>query len=160
MSIRLLHLLSVLLTAILTGGGLAHLLALPNKIDLPADEYLTVQHIYDGWALLGIPMLGALASAALLAFALRRRKRKAAALCAIAALLIGLSLAIFFAFTYPANRATQFWTALPADWERLRDRWEYSHAAAAVLDFAALTALVIAGQNLGPGRRGRNMGHD
>jgi hypothetical protein len=42
----------------------AHLLELPNKIGLPAAEYLTVQQIYRGWALLGIVVYGALLSAA------------------------------------------------------------------------------------------------
>ena len=40
---------------------MAHLLELPHKIHLPAAEYLTVQQIYAGWALLGIVPLAAIA---------------------------------------------------------------------------------------------------
>ena len=36
-------------TAVALGAALAHLLALPNKIDLGRDAYFTVQGIYRGW---------------------------------------------------------------------------------------------------------------
>jgi hypothetical protein len=51
--------------------------------------------------------------------------------------------AIFFTWTYPANVATDNWTAVPANWQALRDQWEYSHAANAVMTFAALCAVVV-----------------
>jgi len=38
-----LRLVAVLLTAVTTAAGWAHLLALPNKIGLPRDAYLTVR---------------------------------------------------------------------------------------------------------------------
>ena len=43
-----------------------------------------------------------------------------------------------------ANWATRDWTALPPDWEPLRRRWEYSHAASAILNFVAFVSLVVA----------------
>jgi hypothetical protein len=46
------------------------LLELLNKIDLPREEYLTVQQIYRGWALLGIVVAGALTSTQAFVFAL------------------------------------------------------------------------------------------
>lgn len=54
-----------------------------------------------------------------------------------------LALAIFFAFTFPANQATENWTARPADWETLRSQWEYSHAVGALLYLTALIALTL-----------------
>jgi hypothetical protein len=33
--------------------------------------------------------------------------------------------------------------SLPADWMRLRNQWEYTHAARAVLESVALAALVL-----------------
>ena len=89
----------------------AHLAELPNKIDLPRQEYLAVQQIYRGWARFGVVVLGALLSTGALAF------------------------------TYPANRATQNWTVLPENWLALRAQWEYSHAASALLNLVALLAL-------------------
>ena len=55
---------------------------------------------------------------------------------------------VFWSFTFPANQATANWTVLPEGWQALRARWEYSHAAGAVLNFAAvlfLTAPALAG---------------
>jgi hypothetical protein len=41
---------------------MAHLLELLNKINLSHENYLTVQQIYHGWALLGIIIAGELFS--------------------------------------------------------------------------------------------------
>jgi hypothetical protein len=54
--------LGLLFAALALAPALAHLLELPNKIDLPRDEYLTVQQIYRGSALLGFIVAGALCS--------------------------------------------------------------------------------------------------
>jgi hypothetical protein len=53
MHLRIAHTLSLMFVAILLGASLAHVFALPNKIGLERDAYLTVQQIYRGWALLG-----------------------------------------------------------------------------------------------------------
>jgi hypothetical protein len=90
--------------------------------------------------LLGIVVVGALASTLLLAFRLRGR-RPELDLTLTAAACIALSLLVFFLFTYPANRQTQNWTVLPDNWEALRRQWEYSHAVGAALYFIALSAL-------------------
>ena len=60
-------------------------------------------------------------------------------------LLIAATLAIFFVWTYPANQATQNWTAAPANWTALRAQWEDAHAAGAVLTFAALCLVTASG---------------
>ena len=43
--------------------------------------------------------------------------------------LIVANLAIFFVWTFPANQATNNWTVVPKNWNKLRIQWEYSHAA-------------------------------
>ena len=136
------RLLSVLLVAVSMAAGFAHLFALPNKIDLAREDYLTVQQIYRGWALLGIAVIGALVST--LVLAVRVRGSPAAFRLTLAALAcVCLSLAVFFLFTYPANQQTENWTMLPENWQALRRQWEYSHAAGAGLNFAALVALTL-----------------
>jgi hypothetical protein len=60
-----------------------------------------------------------------------------------ATLCIALSLAVFFLFTFPANKATQNWTVLPQQWQALRQQWEYSHATGAILNFVALASLTL-----------------
>lgn len=131
----------VLTAAALIPGG-AHLLALPNKIALPAEQYFVAQGAYRGWALLGIVLLGALIaqfSLAVLVF----HQRRPFALAALAFVCLGVSLLIFFVWTYPANVATNNWTQIPADWETFRRHWEYSHAVNALLVFAAFCFVVL-----------------
>jgi hypothetical protein len=123
-------------------GGWAHLLELPNKMELSREDYLTVQQIYRGWALLGIAVVGALISTAALTW-LHRGEDPPFYLALLATVLIALSLVVFFSFTFPVNQATQNWTVLPEGWESLRRQWEYSHAAGAILYFVALASLVL-----------------
>ena len=131
----------VLLALALVPVG-AHLLALPNKIDLPQQEYFTVQAIYYGWSLpTGIVLIGAIAAS--LALAVVTRGRGTVSWLALAAfVLIAATLVIFFIWTQPANAATMNWTVVPDNWQALRTQWEYSHAANAVLTFGALCAAV------------------
>jgi hypothetical protein len=72
MNIMIIRFLSLFFMGLALGGSLAHLFELPNKIHLAREDYLTVQQLYRGWALLGIPVAGALISTAVLAVMLRR----------------------------------------------------------------------------------------
>ena len=141
---RLLRFLAVVLTALALVPAGAHLFELPNKIGLPRDAYLVAQGLYRGWALFGFVLFGALAANLGLAAALRRRGASVAARLALGAgLLIALVLAVFFAWTHPANLATENWTRMPADWEALRRQWECSHAVNAGLTFLAFCLVVL-----------------
>jgi hypothetical protein len=133
---------SLLFTALSMGAALAHLFELPNKINLPSDEYLTVQQIYRGWSLLGIVVVGALISTLLLTIMIRKQE-SVFALTLTALLCIGATQIIFWIFTYPVNQQTNNWTILPANWTELRKQWEYSHATSAVLDLIALVTLIL-----------------
>lgn len=142
MSLRAMRFLSLVLTAVALGAGLAHLLALPNKIHLSREDYLVVQQIYRGWALLGIADIGALLSTFVLAV-MSRRESRSFIWVVIALICMAGALVIFFTFTYPANQQTSNWTVLPANWEALRRQWEYSHAVGAGLYFVALISLIL-----------------
>ena len=135
--------LTLLLTTIVLAAGFAHVFALPNKIGLPRDDYFTVQQIYSGWALLGIPLVGALISGIVLTITARGQSL-VFPLALLAVLCIGLGLAVFFALTFPANQATANWTTIPENWESLRTRWEYGHLISAILYFIAWNALAFA----------------
>lgn len=134
--------LSLLLVALALAPAMAHLLELPNKMKLSREDYLIVQQIYRGWALLGIIIIGALIST-LIQAALVRHKRVEFGFTLAALLCIAGSLAIFFSFTYPANQITENWTHLPENWLELRRQWEYSHAAGAILYLIALVSLIL-----------------
>jgi hypothetical protein len=141
MRLKALRFISLLFVILAAAPTFAHLLELPNKIGLSREDYLTVQQIYRGWALAGIFIFGALLSTLILTIMVRRRR--AAFIPALIALLciVGTQ-ALFWMFTYPANRQTNNWTALPENWAALRRQWEYSHAASAGLNFIALIALI------------------
>jgi hypothetical protein len=142
MSLSILRFIAVLSTAVAMAAGFAHLLELPNKMSLGREDYLTVQQIYRGWALLGVVVVSALVTTGLVAMLVRARPPEFY-LTLTAAICIALSLVVFFLFTYPANQQTQNWTTLPDSWETLRRQWEYSHAVGAGLYFVALSALTL-----------------
>jgi len=142
MVINLVKFVSIALTALALVPAGAHLMELVNKIRLPAESYLVVQGIYRGWALSGILVIAALLSTLTLAFILRGQQGFVAAV--IAALCIAGTQIVFWSFTFPVNTATQNWTILPENWQELRTRWEYSHAASALLNLGALFAAIWA----------------
>jgi hypothetical protein len=149
---RVLHVLAIVLTGLALVPSGAHLFAFPNKIGLDVEAYFVVQGIYRGWALFGGVLFGALLCNGLLSYVLRG-SGLAFALAATATTAVALTLVIFFLWTYPANVATANWTIVPADWRRLHDHWEYSHAANALITFGAFCCLTIAAFR-GPGKSG------
>jgi hypothetical protein len=132
---------SLLFAALALAPALAHLLELPNKIGLPRGDYLTVQQIYSGWALLGFVVVAALLSTLVLTLMLRKRSKEFAPPLIAFLCIVGTQV-VFWIFTFPANQQTSNWTVLPENWMTLRTQWEYSHAASAVLNLVALIALI------------------
>jgi hypothetical protein len=137
MGLRTVSFLAIMLTALALVPAGAHLAALPNKITLEQKAYFIAQGIYRGWALFGFALFGAVFANLALAIMVRRR-RAAFRLALAACLLLVASLVVFFGWTYPANQATANWTVVPENWQELRARWEYAHAAGAVLTLLAL----------------------
>jgi hypothetical protein len=142
MLIKSIYFTALLFTALALGPALAHLLELLNKIDLPREDYLTVQQIYRGWALLGVVIAGALFSTLALTI-LVRKDRRAFIFSLIAFLCIVGTQVVFWTYTYPANQATNDWTFLPENWQQLRSQWEYSHAASAGLNLIAVVMMIL-----------------
>jgi hypothetical protein len=142
MTTNMVWVVSLLLATLAMMPGAAHVLELPNKIGLSGVEYLTVQRLYRGWAFTRLVVVAALLSMVVLLFMVREYPT-AFALAWVAFLcLVGTQL-VFWTFTQPVNRVTANWTFLPGDWFELRRKWEYSHAASAALNLAALVALVV-----------------
>lgn len=142
MGLKTIRFLALLFTALALAPALAHLLELLNKINLSREEYLTVQQIYRGWALLGFVVVGALLANLTLTIMVRT-KPKVFVLNLITLLCIVGAQVVFWMFTYPANQATSNWTMLPENWLRLRTQWEYSHAAGAGLNVIAFITLIL-----------------
>ena len=140
---KLIQLLAIVATALYFVPTGAHLFELPHKMALSPAEYITVQQIYTGWELFGIVI--AVALLAILANTLLvRADRRAFAWSLTAFLALAATQGAFWAFTYPVNVATRFWTVSPEPFETARQQWEFSHAASALLTFVALVTIVFA----------------
>jgi hypothetical protein len=142
MALKTVWFLSLFFVALALAPAMAHLLALPNKINMPREQYLIVQQIYRGWALLGIVVIGALLSTLTLTVVVRKPPKRFV-LVLVAFLCMAGTQVLFWTFTFPANQQTHNWTVLPGNWLALRDQWEYSHAASAGLNLVAFVALVL-----------------
>ena len=153
MSLKVVQFLAVLLTALALVPGGAHLLALPNKIGLPQEPYFVVQQIYRGWSLLGIVLIAAVAADLYLAF-LMRGLRTPFLLSLAGGLCVAATLIIFVVWTLPANEATDNWVSTPPNWHALRARWEYAHAASAVLTLIGFCLVVASTLTEGQARSG------
>ena len=139
---RIAQFFALVLTALALVPVGAHFFAYPNKIGMNEASYNIAQRIYDGWAMLGAVMIGAILTDAIAALTTRAQMAPFV-LAALATLLMLATLAIFFAFTFPANQATANWTVVPDDWQYLRRQWEMSHAVNAVITFAAFCCMTL-----------------
>lgn len=143
MLIKAVQFLALVFTALSLIPGGAHLFSLANKIGMSQPDYFVAQRAYDSWSLMGLILIPAMLLNAALTWLLREH-RPGFYLAAAGALCMASTLAIFFAFTYPANVATQNWTVAPPGWENLRFHWEYSHAVSAIFNFAAFCLVALA----------------
>jgi len=137
MARKLVQFFAIICTALALVPAGAHVFALPNKIHLAQEPYFIVQNVYRGWALFGIVLFAALAIDLALAVMLRHQPGPFW-LALLGFFCVAATLVIFFLVVYPANLATENWTAAPAYWADLRDSWEYGHAVNAVITFVAL----------------------
>ena len=142
MRVKVFYFLALFLASLALGPALAHLLELPNKINLSRADYLTVQQIYRGWALLGIVIFSGLISTFVLTLLLRKQRRPFV-FSLIGFLCIVGTQVVFWTYTFPTNQVTSNWTMLPDNWEQLRRQWEYSHATGAVLNLLAVASLIV-----------------
>jgi Domain of unknown function (DUF1772) len=104
--------------------------------------------------------VGAVVTAVIWAFALGRSRTSptSARRCAIAgAAGLVLAHALFWLLVNPVNAAFAAWTpaSVPADWTRLRDQWEFSHAARGGLFLLGFSALLVSVLAIRPGVEGR-----
>jgi hypothetical protein len=139
---KTLQFVAMVLTALALVPSGAHLFALPNKIHLSETDYFITQGIYRGWSLFGIVLISAILANFTLAVVTRNQHRPFI-FTLINLLCLLATLAIFFAFTFPANQATNNWTEIPANWEQLRWQWELSHSINAAITFVGFCSLTI-----------------
>ncbi len=153
-----LSILAVLLVAVTMGLALAHALEFPGKLRLDEQSYRKVQAIYyPGFSIGGlVGEAGALLLLPVLLFLLPFGTDRFW-WTAVALLCLAVGHGIYWVVTHPVNavwlRDTDLvgagaaffsiYAGQDADWKHLRNLWEYSHVARAVLGVAALTALSL-----------------
>ncbi len=139
---KIVSFLSLFFTALALCPYVAHLMAFPDKMEMTREEYFIAQQIYNGWAYSSILITLSLISTILLSVLAKDhdivlRFALGATFC------IGMSLMVFFVFTFPANQITENWTMQSASWQDLRIQWEYSHAFNEVLYMSAEALLIM-----------------
>lgn len=164
--LELLQVLTVLLVATAMGLSLAHALEMPGKFRLDRQAYVAIQQVYyPGFTIGGgIGEFGGIIATAALVLALPFGQPPF--WLALGALLLLLAMhAVYWLFTHPTNRfwlqtvelgraGREFFSAdplrqaqdldEPRQWQAMRDQWEYSHVARAVLAGLSLTLLATA----------------
>jgi hypothetical protein len=144
MGLRLVRWIAAMLVALSTSAAVAHLLEMPAKLDYDGAMWLRLlQTLYP--PAFG-PVSGIAEAAAVLVVAgltYRVRRRPAFLWTLIAAACMVAAHTAFWLWVSPVNAVLVPLTpdALPADWMRLRNQWEYTHAARALLQMVALAAL-------------------
>ncbi len=100
-----------------------------------------------------IVLVAAVAADLYLAF-LMRDLRTPFLLSLAGGLCVAATLVIFVVWTLPANEATDNWVSTPPNWQALRARWEYAHAASAFLTLVGFCLVVASTLTGGQARSG------
>lgn len=149
MLVKTWRLITIVLSALVTGMALCHALELPAKMQYSASQYITVQNSL--YVAFDPPNIGALiefaAPLSAIALTILVRKRHPAfqlTLMATALTLVAFPV-IFFVFTEPVNIIIRNATpeTIPTNWLELRNQWEYSHLARFFCYLVAFSALVL-----------------
>lgn len=144
--LRIWRFISIYLTALTLSLTFCHLLEMPRKMQYGEALYMAVQHsLYLYFAWVGaIAEVGAVVSLTVLSV-LTGKRGFIFYLTLVATICVAAGLAVWFVFVSPANTQMAQWSVvpLPANWTDVRRRWEFGHAASAVLDLIGFGALVL-----------------
>lgn len=156
MPLKILTFAVVMMAALALSVGVGHLMQLPARIGW--DQYLWVgSTVQGGFYRLSGPigiLLQAVSLIGLMLLAALGRKHHVLgfALTAMAALLYGAGLVLWWILVYPADVEIANWVngPVPENWTVWRARWEWGQAANGillVLGFAALVVSLLAGRS-------------
>jgi hypothetical protein len=157
-----LQLLAVVSTALLLGTTFAPVLEMPAQLALSGSAWSMVQHaVYRPLAAVGGPLevLTMVIHLAVLAAALSRPHLLF--LSAGATLSLLLAFAIWVVFTQPAHLQISSWQdgAVPSDWYRWREQWEFSQLIRFLLHLTGLLLLSASLLNLAIDEGPENWAH-
>jgi hypothetical protein len=162
MLLRGCRLITLLLAALALTMESAHVLELPQKMHYDAQMYSAVNTtLYRYFAIVGgVYQVGSIVAAAILAFLVRKRRPSfewtlAGALCLLLA--FGIWLTIVAPVNGEVTKALGTAPAsVPAIWMRLRNQWEYGHAAGFVVQLIGVCMLLLSVLVETPKSRTRN----
>jgi hypothetical protein len=145
MRLRAWRFITLLLAALSMGMAWAHALELGPKMALPEANYILVQGIYPEFGRLGAIIEPAAILAAVILTILVRSRQSAFRYSLSGAVLMAVAFAVWIAFVMPANTELAAWDAAgaPANWQRIRDQWEYAHLARFFLQLTGFCALLL-----------------
>jgi hypothetical protein len=158
-----LQILTVVIVSVVLTGALAHALELPGKLRLSRDEYFVVQRIYyPGFTFAGISEPVSFLLVLVLLFLVPRETMSFWLTLGALVGLMGVQL-VYWVLVHPLNTVwlqkeklgragssffgsqAQTESGDTSEWQKLRNRWEYSHVARAALAMVSFIALVSAG---------------
>jgi hypothetical protein len=148
MFLKVWRFVAIMLAALMLGLGFCHLMQLPAR--MAWDQYLWVGSTVQGGLYATFGSVGALIDVAavivvgLLAYFVKEHRRPGCCLALIAALAFALALLLWWIVVYPVNVQLATWVngPVPDDWTRWRGRWEWGHAAIALIELVGFAALV------------------
>jgi hypothetical protein len=147
MFLKIWRFLTILITSISMSATFAHLLELPAKMKYDGGMWLTLlQTLYPpGFGTIGGYSEAIAVIMVLVLTFLVRRRRSAFGWTLFGAICLIATHAAFWIWVSPVNATLLPLTpdTLPANWIHLRNQWEYTHAARAILQILALSALVV-----------------
>lgn len=145
MRVRAWRFITLLLAALSMGMAWAHALELGPKMALSETDYIVVQGIYQEFGRLGAVIEPAAILATAILTLLVRGRRLAFRFSLTGLALLALAFGVWIAFVMPANAELAAWaaTAAPADWQRIRNQWEYAHLARFILQLGGFCALLV-----------------
>ena len=143
------RLITLLLAALALTMESAHVLELPQKMHYDAQMYSAVNTtLYRYFAIVGgVYQVSSIVAAAVLALLVRKRRPSfewtlAGALCLLLA--FGIWLTVVAPVNGEVTKALGSAPAsVPATWMRLRNRWEYGHAAGFVVQLIGVCMLLL-----------------
>ncbi|MGE4054637.1 MAG: anthrone oxygenase family protein [Vicinamibacterales bacterium] len=131
-------------TAVTMSAAFAHLMELPGKMNYEAPLYVRLHRtLYPTFGRTAGPAEGCAVATAIALAWLESQHRRSSRLTAVAAGCLAAAHGIFWSVVQPVNVEMMRWPldAIPKDWTKQRNRWEYGHAIRAGLVTAALGAL-------------------
>ncbi|MGQ0539887.1 MAG: hypothetical protein ACT4R6_13140 [Gemmatimonadaceae bacterium] len=146
MLVRAWRFITIMLTALLATVGFTHFWQWPPRMEYDGPLWLRTLGLYVdyGPAAAG-PLLEVAAVLATFGLVYLLRGRGASwAWALVAAVLLVVSMAAWWAFVYPVSNVVAGWPPAgpPENWTFFRAQWEYTHVARALLMLTALGALV------------------